>query len=354
MNKAIPALVVLCAVATGLFYGGARPKPNDAGYCTSCHEMRDTAENWLGSAHREVACSECHGGALQVGNIRRAVASARGDLAEHIRMQQISDLDAVTERCRSCHQQEYSAWQAGPHAVSYKQIFTDKDHNRKRILMDDCFRCHGMYFQGTMTQMVSPVDTKGPWKLVDGTLEKRSAIPCISCHQVHQRGEPMRPGERKPITAGTGQRVLTPSVAFYDRRSDDHIPLALLPVPAMREGSRLVKMSPDQRQALCYQCHAPSQGFLQAQSGDDRTPLGVHEGISCLVCHQNHGQQTRASCATCHPKMSNCGIDVEKMDTTFKIRTSAHNIHSVKCVDCHEKGVPKKRPSPDNSRQTLD
>ena len=46
---------------------------------------------------------------------------------------------------------------------------------------------------------------------------------------------------------------------------------------------------------------------------------------------------TRASCATCHPKMSNCGLDVEKMDTTFKIRTSAHNIHSVKCLDCHEK-----------------
>ena len=144
--------------------------------------------------------------------------------------------------------------------------------------------------------------------------------------------------DARPAFNGLPRRCPTPEGALANSdpfARGDHIPLALLPVPAMREGSRLVKMSPDQRQALCYQCHAPSQGFLQAQSGDDRTPVGVHEGISCLVCHQNHGQQTRASCATCHPKMSNCGLDVEKMDTTFKIRTSAHNIHSVKCLDCH-------------------
>jgi hypothetical protein len=115
----------------------------------------------------------------------------------------------------------------------------------------------------------------------------------------------------------------------------------LLPLPRIKEGERVVKTSPDTRQALCYQCHASIQG-AQVGSGDDRTPVGVHEGISCLACHQNHGQQTRASCATCHPKMSNCGLDVEKMDTTFKARASSHNIHFVKCLDCHEKGVPKK------------
>jgi hypothetical protein len=34
---------------------------------------------------------------------------------------------------------------------------------------------------------------------------------------------------------------------------------------------------------------------------------------------------------------------VEKMDTTFLSPKSAHNIHSAKCLDCHTKGVPKKR-----------
>jgi hypothetical protein len=41
--------------------------------------------------------------------------------------------------------------------------------------------------------------------------------------------------------------------------------------------------------------------------------------------------------------MSNCGLDVEKMDTTFRAAESKHNIHWVQCTDCHPKGVPKKK-----------
>ena len=100
-------------------------------------------------------------------------------------------------------------------------------------------------------------------------------------------------------------------------------------------------MSPDRRQALCYQCHAP-EAARQVRTGDDRTPTGVHEGLSCFACHENHGQKTRASCSNCHPRLSNCGLDVENMDTTFKSTESRHNIHFMKCLDCHTKGVPKK------------
>jgi hypothetical protein len=34
--------------------------------------------------------------------------------------------------------------------------------------------------------------------------------------------------------------------------------------------------------------------------------------------------------------MSNCRLDVEKMDTTFASKTSKHDIHRVKCADCHD------------------
>ena len=84
----------------------------------------------------------------------------------------------------------------------------------------------------------------------------------------------------------------------------------------------------------CTKCH---------EMNDDRTAAGVHEGISCLSCHLKHGQKTRASCVECHPKMSNCGLDVEKMDTTFRTADSKHNVHFVKCADCHLKGVPRKK-----------
>ena len=133
------------------------------------------------------------------------------------------------------------------------------------------------------------------------------------------------------------QEIMRPSLAFYDRREGMHYATGNLSVPAMLDGTRPVKMSPDARQGLCYQCHA-ALATRQVNSGDDRTPMGVHEGISCLACHQKHGQQTRASCATCHPRLSNCGLDVEKMDTTFQNVKSAHNVHFVKCADCHPKG----------------
>jgi hypothetical protein len=113
-----------------------------------------------------------------------------------------------------------------------------------------------------------------------------------------------------------------------------HIGVAQLPLPAMLQGERSVKMSPDQRQALCYQCHA-AVASMQVASGDDRTPTGVHEGLSCLACHQGHGQNAAASCANCHPRLSNCGLDVEKMDTTFVNPKSRHNVHFVACGDCH-------------------
>ncbi len=39
--------------------------------------------------------------------------------------------------------------------------------------------------------------------------------------------------------------------------------------------------------ALCTQCHAPNAAH-EAGSQDDRTPAGVHEGLSCIACHANH------------------------------------------------------------------
>jgi hypothetical protein len=250
------------------------------------------------------------------------------------------------ERCKSCHRQEFAQWQSGAHSTTYRRLFLDEKHNHQRALMDDCLRCHGMHFEGGIRDLVAPLDAKGPWRLLRPELTDQPAIPCLSCHQVHREGE-LLPREARAVFApgaksSAGQELLRPSVSLFDRREQKHFSADLLALPAMRDGARVVKISPDTRQALCYQCHAPLAGGL-AGSGDDRTPVGVHEGLSCLACHLKHGQQTRASCANCHPRLSNCGLDVEKMDTTFLRTTSGHNIHSVKCADCHPRGIPKKK-----------
>ncbi len=316
--------------------------------CARCHEVRPAYEKWASSTHRNVSCSSCHGGPLTLdvgfhaGNLKRLFTHLGGDVPGQLKVRSWKDAEAISQRCHSCHRQEYAAWQAGPHAVTYANIFLDQKHNRQRLLVDDCLRCHGMHFESDISAMLEPVNTQGPWKLRMPELADTPAIPCLACHQIHREGQPLgRRVERTPPPA-VKQEIARPSLAFYDRRGREHYSIADMPLPVMREGNSPVKMSPDRRQSLCYQCHAPLAGF-EVGSADDRTGKGVHEGLSCLACHEKHGQQSRASCSTCHPRWSNCGLDVEKMDTTFLSAESRHNIHFVKCADCHPKGVPQRK-----------
>ena len=348
----VKKIVLICGlvlVAAALMVPGASLYYESGGGrgCTACHEMQPLFDQWHASSHRGVACQKCHGGALTMdarfhwNNATRVYSHVRGDLPERIGFPNRYVQD-MTGPCQSCHRQEYAAWQSGPHSATYARIFLDKKYNTENMLMDDCLRCHGMHLEGGIADLVTPVNRAGPWKLATPELADRPAMPCVTCHEMHREGEPMQKTSAEGRSPGPSQEIARPSLALFDRRTRQYIPLAELPMPAMMEANRVVRMSKDQRQALCYQCHAPTAA-MQVGSGDDRTGIGVHEGISCLACHSQHGQKTRASCASCHPKMSNCGLDVEKMDTTFRSSDSKHNIHWVKCLDCHTKGVPKKK-----------
>lgn len=347
LRVAAPVLIILIAVfllpGASLYYrySGGRS-------CARCHEIWQPYRDWHESAHRNIACSECHGDVMTLDagfhlkNIRQLAAHLRGKIPEEVRLK-TDDVLSIEQRCAKCHREEYADWSAGPHSATHAKIFLDKNHNTNTLLMDDCLRCHSMHFQGSIRDLVTPVNRTGPWKLLDPKLADQPVMPCLTCHQMHRHGDPL--AARPTLTAddaGPHQELFRPSLALFDRRQQEYVSLARLPLPLMREGARLVKISPDQRQALCYQCHAPG-ATAQVGSGDDRTPVGVHEGLSCFACHEKHGQTTRASCTTCHPQLSNCGINVESMDTTFKSAKSPHNVHTVKCIDCHTKGVPKKK-----------
>ena len=336
----LAAVLLLPGASVYYHYSGGRS-------CSRCHEIWQPYTDWHASAHRNVPCSACHGdvftldAGFHLKNMRRLVDHLRGEVPEQVRLK-TDDVVRMGRRCQTCHQQEYADWKGGAHSATYAEIFLDRDHNRQRHLMDDCLRCHAMHFEGGVRDLVTPIDTQGPWKLLHPELADQPAIPCLACHQMHRQGLPLVRPAVKPVNPGAAQEIFRPSLALFDRREMDSVPVGRLPLPAMREGDRPVKISPDQRQALCYQCHAPL-ATMEVGSGDDRTAMGVHQGLSCLACHQGHGQKTRASCANCHPRLSNCGLDVETMDTTYKSLKSPHNIHTVKCVDCHTQGVPKKK-----------
>lgn len=299
--------------------------------CLSCHEMQGSHDAWAKSAHASVDCRTCHGGSLTTDfhaleeHANRLVGHFSKLAHDSIRLNE-QQIIAMNERCGACHASELAGYQAGGHAVSYATIFLDPKQNQAEQLNSDCLRCHGMFFVGTTQDLVEPIDKTGPWTFKDPEKATQPAVPCLSCHQVHAEK-----------SAGKAW--------FYARRQKEHIALSKLPVPHMFDkNGHEIRVATDPGQRLCVQCHAPT-AFHVAGSSDDRTPTGVHEGLSCSACHAPHSQETRTSCARCHPAMSNCGLDVMTMDTTFKSAQSKLNIHFVACTDCHADGRPVKSPA---------
>jgi cytochrome c554/c'-like protein len=342
-------IAAACAASVGLFGATSTYFSSHQGKaCTSCHEMAQFVTGAHGSAHRNLKCQDCHQESLRT-KLRHVRAHLAGHLPEMIRMRD-TDVLQMNENCRGCHQHEYAAWKAGPHSATYRQIFADPQENSRRRLADDCLRCHGMHFDGAIGDLVQPQDVRGPWRIVRRDLAEAPTMPCSSCHWIHRDGTPQSKPASRISVAGS---PFSDSLGFYDRREQMHFAAPGLSIPQVYEGATPVRMSPDQRQTICYQCHAPrfpdattpaaAHGWRAAQagSGDDRTPMGVHEGLSCFACHNGHNENARASCKSCHQKTSECGVDVESMDTSYASASSRHNIHWVRCVDCHAKGVPQ-------------
>jgi hypothetical protein len=298
--------------------------------CASCHEMTGVHSNWSTSSHQSVHCRSCHGGALTLdvhavqSHVNRVVRHFSGDSARPVHLKPEHVL-AVHDSCRSCHPQAFADWQSSRHATTYARIFLDPAHNKVEPPADDCFRCHGMFFPGEVSELVTPVKDERGWALREPGHAIQPAIPCLSCHQVH------------------APAATTQIASLYDRREATHVPAQLLPVAIVhRRDGQAIRVSRDPRQRLCQQCHAPNAAH-ELGTSDDRTPAGVHEGLSCRDCHWSHSNSAKASCSACHPADSHCGLDVEKMDTTFLSTASKQNIHTVGCTDCHTTGVPAKK-----------
>lgn len=351
--------VAFCSIAVLVFAGtiGASHyyTSQHGDGCASCHEMASYVSAVHTSHHRNVGCMECHEASLAT-KLRHIRVHLSGNLPETIRLRD-RDVLEMMGNCQKCHQQEYATWHTGPHSATYTQIFADANHNSARPLMDDCLRCHGMHFNGAVRDLVQPISMRGPWHLARPELADEPVMPCQACHWVHREGKLVSKPESNAVAAG---EATSDAAAFFDRRERLHFASASLAIPRLYEKDRVVRVSMDSRQGICYQCHAPREPETgteaalhswgpQVGSGDDRTPMGVHEGLSCISCHNGHDEHATASCASCHPEMSHCGLDVKKMDTTYANRSSRHNIHWVKCVDCHEHGVPKMKTAATNS-----
>ncbi len=329
-----------------IFYGYWNSAPPEK-TCMSCHEITDAAILWSTSSHRDIKCNECHGTALSNGihslteKLNMVTDHLKNNNTGSIKMTEVQIRETM-QRCVLCHQNEYAGWKSGGHSAKYADIFLNKKHNSTERLNSDCLRCHGMYFNGTVANLVSPIDKKGPWALKDSSLVHQPTIPCLACHQIHTKGFPSKtPDYSDPHSIAANHFDMNKMVGFYNRPDKHFISSDLLPKPKIFDGTQPVKVSDDTLQRICVQCHAPNS-WHKSGTGDDRTPIGVHMGLSCLSCHELHSNKASNSCTACHPAISHCGIPVEKMNTTFKDSKSSHNIHFVKCTDCHNGFEAKK------------
>lgn len=313
--------------------------------CLSCHELREPYDRWASSAHREVNCKRCHGGTVTSGwhgameNLKRTISHFRDKYHDDMHLSE-AQVIRVVEQCKGCHGREFKQWAAGGHSTTYAHIFLNEKHNRSEQVAEECLRCHGMFYEKSIESLMTPLDKEGPWRFTEASKAGEPAVPCLACHQIHVAGHPTRPRDVQQAQdkAEAGEDVHR-TISLYSRREKAYFAAVDLPPIKVHNRGREVQVSSDPRQRLCTQCHAPN-AFGQAGSSDDRTPTGVHEGLSCAACHAPHSNSTKGSCAQCHPKFSHCGLDVTKMDTTAHSPESKHNIHFIECSSCHKGGRP--------------
>lgn len=341
--------IILLITFTGVaFLFGGYSKWNSANpekTCASCHEISPSVGEWQHSSHREVGCTACHGTALSNG-VHSLTEKAnmvfthwgKGKNHEEIRMSEKQILE-LSDRCTKCHQSEYKKWLSGGHSASYGDIFMNGKHNQVEAPYWACLRCHGMFYEGNIKTLLSkPEKADGVWRFNDPKQVVLPTIPCLSCHSVHNKNEMLGQAARydKPREIFYSRLSRNPSIAWYVRDSKLHIRAdQLMKIAMVDQNGDSVQVSDDPANKLCLQCHSPNFKH-QTGSEDDRTPTGVHEGISCVACHSPHSNDARNSCKTCHPAISNCGLDVTKMNTSYFDINSQNNIHSVSCKSCHQ------------------
>ena len=259
---AIGILIVLGLPAASLYYEYSAGES-----CARCHEIRSEHSSWQTSSHRAVACGACHGEILtfdpgfHLGNARRLIQHIRGAYRDPIRLRNL-DVNAMVGRCQKCHQQEAAQWQNGSHGITYETVFLDPKHNRSRLLMDDCLRCHGMFFEGGIRELVAPLNTAGPWRLLPASVVHQPVIPCLTCHAFHRSGDPLQKEDDDSKTKSAGREELyRPSLGFFDRRERANFSVALLPLPVMFDSGRPVKISPDPASRSATSATRPSPAW---------------------------------------------------------------------------------------------
>lgn len=275
--------------------------------CAQCHEIRSSCISWRSSSHVDVSCVECHGTALSNG--LSSLSNKMGMVYTHFTKKNTNEdvflkeeqVLEMVKKCAECHQAEHASWQSGAHSTTYRDIFMDIEHNKMEKPYWDCFRCHGMHYDGNIHDLMSLEGEVESWHIFDEKQADRSSMTCLACHQMHGEEGKRLPYEMKAKEEREAfmEKTERPLTALYMRAEKRHIPSDKIYQTTIHDGDSLVKVSDDPNSWLCMQCHAPNSR-REAGTEDDKTPLGMYEGMSCLECHNPHSNGLKNSYRDVH------------------------------------------------------
>ncbi|MBP5320158.1 MAG: hypothetical protein J6334_04150 [Kiritimatiellae bacterium] len=327
---AFPLLFFLCVAFGGAAYFAWMPARKT---CVRCHEIRTSRDHWAVSAHREVDCKACHGSSFSSrhalrANAKRLWSHLREDRHPGMRLDEEQVVEMIP-RCGACHQAQFAGWRRNGHGSPYGKFLQNDAMNAKQKPADQCLKCHGMFADTPFMDLMTHDPGTNLWRFTDARMAARPAIPCLACHAGH-----------------TDPAIATNGLYFYARADERWFAARDLMQPTVTLAGKPVRLAADSNSRLCIQCHTPLSSAVSG-SGDDKTPTGAHEGLSCTACHNPHSGSATDSCLQCHPTFSRCKErDVRRLDTTYRSRESTHDIHHLTCTSCH----PAVKPTDDKMK----
>lgn len=251
----------------------------------------------------------------------------------------VSLSDWSSQSCKSCHPKEWNEWSQSGHALTLSAQLLNTSHNTGELLDQTCLKCHSPEL-GTVkiSDVVQPIDQKGPWKLVGqyANAGDTPAIPCLACHQAHTpKSAGLLPGMDFGDEATFYRNVPPPETAnlwIYDAFAQKYVEPA--PIAPVMNGDQAIPISDTRANRVCYMCHATERaesnlfepnkepdGDNSFGTGDDRTLMDAHQGITCVTCHMPAGSHTfnpMNACSQCHTP----GNTTASMDYIKSVGTS--------------------------------
>lgn len=331
-SRMLFVLVALVALALLLPFATAhatpplqKPVPHaiaDHADCLSCHATGIAGAPIVPADHQgrtNAMCTSCHrpGTSVSTTTTTSAVATSVPPAASAG-----MSLDTWSAKaCQACHPREWNEWSRSGHAMTLSAQLLNSGHNSSEQLDQTCVKCHSPEL-GTVPigNIVQPLNTNGPWQLVGqfASLGDTPSISCLACHQAHPAKSPgLLPGMDFADESTFYRSVPAPQVSnlyIYDAFAQKHIDPQ--PIAPVMNGDQAIPVNDTRANRVCYTCHAteraesnlfepntPPSGDNSVSTGDDRTLMGVHQGLQCVDCHMPGGSHTfnpMSSCSQCH------------------------------------------------------